>query len=257
MPFDLPIITTTLAGEEGWVAELPNSTPVDRRSAAGDETGRNPAAVFVRALERANNSSQLTTSSRTNAGVASNDRSTIILHSSVNYSSLSFPSQFSQPKTDILELLKNTASQSELGRLTAQVASLSARVEELAHVVNRPTVHTSSGKQFYGGGGPSAFASVGGAIAAVDVKEAANDEARLAALFEAVADDGLTGGPELTDAAIAKLASKDAVLRAAAGRALAVLAPNQAIVLLPPVIDCESNKVTKSMLQASLRAAKI
>ena len=139
--------------------------------------------------------------------------------------------------------------------------------KELTHLATRTESHlqdlgrrlealTSAFHAFCTQQSAGGIAELGSRSARDDVV-VADDENALAKALNHIADGGTAILPEMLEEAQEGLRSDDAAVRAAAGRALAMLDPAEARVRLPAVIASEQNAFSASILRGALRAAKV
>jgi hypothetical protein len=146
-----------------------------------------------------------------------------------------------------------SAQDAKLDVLQSRVDMLTATVRPSAHV----TAPAEGRLQFEDTATPTAaivFGLLNGLIEPADaLKLAAAD---LPTFFDELADADQPGTPIIVDAATQGLESGSAKLRAAAGRALLVLDPQNGCRKVEQALAGESNRMTSAIMRGALAAAK-
>lgn len=127
-------------------------------------------------------------------------------------------------------------TQADIQRLTAAVDGVRRMVNALA----------------------AGVASQGGEVPVLHVSSAeleTADAAGLADILTAIADEAAITDEGTVEFSVQALQHEDAAVRAAAGRALSLLAPDRAREVLPAIIEGEANRFAASVLRSALRAA--
>jgi hypothetical protein len=162
---------------------------------------------------------------------------------------------YDQLAMDLRQLISNSAIQSaKVDHLAKTVSMLNAAVNEVSNRLHQHSLDVTDGAEMAPAAALVAAASLLH-LSTADVISRATSDGMLADLLNLVADEGASDEAAFTAVAQAQLTSPEAVLRAAAARALSRLSPALATAALPDLIKVESDRMARAVMKGALEAA--